>query len=566
MHIPLIELCIHFVSFPSGQISRSEKSETKAFEKAQLLSVRVAELESKVTHMSGELADESTMSQQASNEIKRLKDQLHAVTADKNRLTVQLNTEQRSHAAEKDAFETRNAGLEARLHSLTETKGITDSTVVALSTEVESIRRTILRAVDDVCAMYGHESLTIANFTTNRSLQSPGSSKKFVSPIRGNTKTPSKSIAAPQIEGVRNAVRQVSALLHSLASGSASQHNNEQKQLASIMSQSSITESELRHAQELLSQARAQHASALRSTSANLEREREHNRQLQVLVERLQNEAASSGGSVGVLQARCAKLDGQVISLNGEIRSLRSQCEGQIEEISQLRDEILSKDSKIFKLRHQLEESQGELESLEVQVTTDLSSLSEQHNEVNKVAQKLRIQLEEAQSELRLTEGSLADANFQRDQLSKEVKQQQISFNDQMEERMSSARVENQSLKTRLADAVAQAEQIKLKSESEIDSLRSELASSEATVGMLREQVSHLQLLFSLFDRFYSFFLRVANFPDLPLLLLIEYQTLTYSLHPNFIERTTSRAMQRCSRRSATCFSSTFGARIACPC
>ena len=53
---------------------------------------------------------------------------------------------------------------------------------------------------------------------------------------------------------------------------------------------------------------------------------------------------------------------------------------------------------------------------------------------------------------------------------------------------MSSAKW-NQSLKQRLAEATALVEQVKTKSEFELEQVRSELGSSEATVGMLREQV-----------------------------------------------------------------------------
>ena len=44
------------------KISRSEKNETKAFERAQSLTVQVAQLEAKVSQMSAQIADASAMS------------------------------------------------------------------------------------------------------------------------------------------------------------------------------------------------------------------------------------------------------------------------------------------------------------------------------------------------------------------------------------------------------------------------------------------------------------------------------------------------------------------------
>jgi chromosome segregation ATPase len=485
------------------QISRSEATETQAFEKAQSLGVQVAQLEAKVSRMSALLADESTSSQRATGELRHLREELHLVSAEREKLSAQLEADRRSNTAEKDAMETRNAGLEARLRALVETKGITDSTVVSLTTEVESIRRTILRAVDDVCTRYGHESQPIAGFAANRGTGSPGRRSRSNSPSRNSAMTPGRSIAAPQIEGVRGAVRQMSALLHSLAAGSVTLHNLEASQLATVRSQSTATEAELRRAQELLSQARAQHASVVQTTSANLEGERERNRQLEALVERLRRETSQQGGSLGELQARCASLNGQVITFRAEIASLRMQLEQSSADAAMLRDESSSKDVKITQLRSDLEASRSELDALEAQVTSDLTSLASQHTEAIGQSKHLRLTLEEAQSELRLTKNaleeaqsdlrltksSLTDANSQRDQLNREVVRQQEDFAARMQERMSSAQVELQSLKQRLADATAQVEQVRTKSEFELEQLRSELGGSEATVGMLREQV-----------------------------------------------------------------------------
>ena len=111
------------------KISRSEKNETKAFERAQSLTVQVAQLEAKVSQMSAQIADASAMSGRASGELNNAQEKLHMVTAEKEKLNAQLEADRRSSAAELETLETRNAGLEAR-RSLTETKGITDSTVV----------------------------------------------------------------------------------------------------------------------------------------------------------------------------------------------------------------------------------------------------------------------------------------------------------------------------------------------------------------------------------------------------------------------------------------------------
>ena len=119
-----------------------------------------------------------------------------------------------------------------------------------------------------------------------------------------------------------------------------------------MRSQTSITEAELRRAQELLSQARLQHNNAARMATGNLEAEKKRNRELETLVQQLRRQATNERASLGDIQSRCASLDGQIISYRAEISDLKAKLTQSSADATMLRERLVTRTLRLhsFKL------------------------------------------------------------------------------------------------------------------------------------------------------------------------------------------------------------------------
>ncbi len=488
------------------KIQRSEENERDAVEARDTLSGRVAVLDAEVSSLAGQLVEERAAGARLAKERRELRNSFETASATKEQVVSQLEQERATARREIDALETRASGLEARLRAVSEGKGVAESSVVGLTTEVESIRRTLTRAVDDICTRYGTECRPVQDFLRNRGRgglspsrsRSPSPSRRSAgSPSSSRVaQTPGRSVVAPQVEGIRGAVREMSTLLHALAAGSLSMQQMEERELLHVRQRVSDTESELRRAQDTVNAARAQHAGALRSAQADLAAERERSRQLDALVNQLRQSNSRSGATNEELMAAVADLEGQVVAYKTEIASLRAQLAQAAQESERLAragDDALDSGRReaqtSARLRSELDAARSEMEQLEQTVSSELAQLADQHAESVASLQRERTRAESAESDLRLCRASLEDSDAATADLRREVARQQEDFAQRMQERMGSAQVELQALKNRLADVTAQAESDRARAESEAQSLRNELGTSEATAGMLREQV-----------------------------------------------------------------------------
>jgi chromosome segregation ATPase len=339
------------------KIQRHSDDAIQSKSKADDLERRCASLESELNMVRTRLDEESNGRERYTGESRELRGQVM-------RLETELNRVESLKAADKDSDAVKINSLERQLISIQEANKMTESSVVSLTTEIESIRRTLVRALDDVCSKYSHQCQPIADFVNSRTSRS----------FRPTT-SPSKSLSLsqqPQVDGVRGAVREMSTLLHALASTSVAQHVAEQEELRTVQSRTSSVETELRRAQELLTTARRQHEGALKTTSSELASERERSKQLDLLVRQLRENATRSGQTTNDLTARIAELESQIIHEKQEIASLRAQltaskddCNYSREECDNLSKLLREANEKCNLLQRELDNCQLEMENLE---------------------------------------------------------------------------------------------------------------------------------------------------------------------------------------------------------
>ena len=114
-------------------------------------------------------------------------------------------------------LEAQVRNLEGRLQRATNEKQLMEGSVVSLTGEVESIRRTLQQSVDDICSRHGGSNKAVSEFMKRRTTtKTPSSSRRLYTPSksRGRTPgTPSRTIVTPAVDGVRDSVRNITTLV-----------------------------------------------------------------------------------------------------------------------------------------------------------------------------------------------------------------------------------------------------------------------------------------------------------------------------------------------------------------
>jgi chromosome segregation ATPase len=394
---------------------------------------------------------------------------------------------------------------------LTDQKEMMEASVVSLTTEIESVRRTLVRAVDDVCTKYAHQSQPVSVFVRSRSSKSGrpvtsalGSPPRRYSPStkpgkRGFGTTSTNSISAPQVDGVRGAVRDMSTLLHALASTSIAQHEAEQQELRSVQQRTSSVETELRRAHDLLSTARRQHEGTLQSTTSELSSERERNRQLDGVVRQLRDNANRTSATNSELKHRISELDNNLVKAESDLANLRvslSTAQQEVsfsrEECDQLRQALRDTQDQASQLKREVENGNMEMENLEETVSNELSSLSEQHQlEVDR-SRNYKDELDQMSNVLRNCRLDLEEVRNNNRHLKTEMQTTNENHSLTMNEQVHRSENDIAQLNMTLNGLKNQMETDQLRQENTLEALRAELSSAEATAGMLREQNEQL--------------------------------------------------------------------------
>ena len=472
--------------------------------KADDLERRCLSLENELNMVRTRLDEESNGRERYTGESKELRGQVM-------RLEQELNRVNSLNNANKESDGITITTLERRATALTDQKEMMEASVVSLTTEIESVRRTLVRAVDDVCTKYAHQSQPVSVFVRSRSSKSGrpvtsalGSPPRRNSPStkpgkRGFGTTSTNSISAPQVDGVRGAVRDMSTLLHALASTSIAQHEAEQQELRSVQQRTSSVETELRRAHDLLSTARRQHEGTLQSTTSELSSERERNRQLDGVVRQLRDNANRTSATNSELKHRISELDNNLVKAESDLANLRvslSTAQQEVsfsrEECDQLRQALRDTQDQASQLKREVENGNMEMENLEETVSNELSSLSEQHQlEVDR-SRNYKDELDQMSNVLRNCRLDLEEVRNNNRHLKTEMQTTNENHSLTMNEQVHRSENDIAQLNMTLNGLKNQMETDQLRQENTLEALRAELSSAEATAGMLREQNEQL--------------------------------------------------------------------------
>ena len=391
------------------KIHRHQEDASGSKTKADDLERRCSSLENELNMVRTRLDEESNGRERYTGESRELRGQVM-------RLETELHRVESLKAADKDSDSIAIVNLERKIQDMQEINTNVESNVVSLTTEVESIRRTLVRALDDVCSKYSHQSPSVADFVRSRTsrsarpVTSPSSLHKSRTPFPHSATSASSSTSSqqPQVDGVRGAVREMSTLLHALASTSVAQHEAEQQELKSVQSRTSSVETELRRAQDLLSTARRQHEGTLATTQSDLAAERERTRQLDGLVRQLRENANRTGQSNGTLVQRVEELESYLITSKTEAAKLKTQLvQSQNDGTNarnaseELRDRLREANNTVHRLQKELDHVKSEMLGLEETVASELESLTSLHStEINR-SQNYKDELDQMTAVLR---------------------------------------------------------------------------------------------------------------------------------------------------------------------
>ena len=456
--------------------------------------------------------------------------------------------------------ETKISGLEAQVHNLegrlqrsSSEKSVMESSIVALTSEVESIRRTLSQSIDEVCSKHGSSHPGIADFIKRRA-------EKLATPSRVYFNTPSKSarwtagsslmvppspslsIRNPAVEGVRETVRNHLSLLQmSVAYGVSAEQRlqsdeSELEQLRSSREQVHRLEGEvqtLRMQAERLSAAenrvrsneseltalrdeRAAETQLLRqeitylrqqsAQSQSMEQElkrsemeraslTERCNQLQILVDRLRSEKANANDSLS--------------SVDAKVHSLQKSLGVAESELIQCRSDLASTRSQAQQSERRAADLDQRRKMLEQQLDSAQKTVAEQRNQIQQL-QRAQSQME---SEITSTLNTL-QTDYQR---SIQEKDRVANANRHNEQELEAANIKIRSLESLRTQLESQHQQIcrekedahadirrsesqqellndKLRNlERDRDALSSDLQSVQTEASTLRNQVQELR-------------------------------------------------------------------------
>ena len=472
----------------------AEKAKRTASEAERIRTMQEKELD--VVEM--RLKEESDGKKRYTGVSRELRDRVSELEEEGRRLMRELSSERAGRETDDDANTATISNLDRRLRVATEERTLVEASVVSMTTDIESIRRTLVRSLDDVCTKYAHQCQPVHDFVRSRSTRIASSS-----PGKSRTSSSSSSSLA---ESVRGAVREMSTLLHALASTSVAQHRIEQQELRQSHTRTTSVETELRRAQELLSDARRQHEGTLRDTQVELSTEREKARQLDHMVRQLRSDVGRTGETNSDMSKRLVQLEDDLVVHQTECASLRTrltqsqtQNDSVHEECCALKTRLREEEERCAMMQRDLEASTTEMESLETTVSDELSSLSKQHTKEVEMCREYQDRLEQTESTLRECRHTVTQLQEEADSVRHEMARHQEEGRRRLNEQVTTAEIDISSLKQRMESITQQSETDRTRHESLIEAVRTELSTAEATVGMLREQVRNLVLFLHFF-------------------------------------------------------------------
>jgi len=475
-----------------------------------------------------------------------MKDQLNRATEDGQDLDVRLNSERAAREKYETLYsqleeerrnqessvssarsalenalssaETKISGLEAQVQNLegrlqrsSSEKSVMESSIVALTSEVESVRRTLSQSIDEVCSKHGSSHPGIADFIKRRA-------EKLATPSRTHFNTPSKSarwtggsslmvppspslsIRNPAVEGVRETVRNHLSLLQmSVAYGVSAEQRlqsdeSELEQLRASRDQVhrlegevqtlrmqaerlSASENRVRSTESELNALRDERAaevqllrqeiSYLRQQSAQsqsmdqelkrseMERASQTERcnQLQILVDRLRSEKANANDSLS--------------SVDAKVHSLQKSLGVAESELIQCRSDLASTRSQAQQTERRAADLDQRRKMLEQQLDSAQKTVADQRNQIQQL-QRAQSQME---SEITSTLTTL-QTDYQR---SIQEKERVASANRHNEHELEAANVKIRSLESLRAQLESQHQQIcREKEDAQADIRRSE--------------------------------------------------------------------------------------------
>lgn len=392
--------------------------------------------------------------------------------------------------------------LENRLRTTNETKISVESLVMSLTTEIESLRRTLSRSVDDVCDKYGRHIQPVSDFIRGRATSHLSRSRSLSPSSRGISSSSSLATSV-NVEGARNAARDMSTLLHALASTSVAIIEEGKRETSQHQTKIQDTEHELRRAQDLLSQARRQHDNVLTTTQSELTKERERTRQMDLVVRQLRDVTVRTGQTNGEMSSRVDELERELerqlsshrtetLSLQNQLSTSRKETEREREEMMELKRKWRESTEKCERVERELEELRGEMAGLEETVSTELGNLSKVHAAEVERGRHHKERMELLDEELKQNRGRLVETSDEMTRLKREMLRKEEDYEQRVRSLESAHAMELEGTDARQQTLTLQLEECRARSDSVQEALRTELSSAEATVGMLREQNEQL--------------------------------------------------------------------------
>ena len=402
-----------------------------------------------------------------------------------NELTEERRNEESSISSVRNSMqnavssaETKVSGLEAqvrnlegRLNRTTNEKSVVESSVVALTSEVESIRRTLSQAVDDVCSRYGSSNPAVGDFIRKRS-ESLATPRRAYTPSKsvprsGAFGTPARhNVGNPAIDGVRETVRSITSLVQMTATHGVSSESQLQSseseleqlrtareqvfqlegevqtmrlqlgrngQLEGRLRSSEQEVAELRNERNSETQLMRQEINYLKNQTSQLQtmeqelRRNEMERaaqtercsQLQQLVDRLRSEKTAVNDNLQTVDSKVHNLQKNIAAVESDLVQCRSDLASARSQASLAERRTADFEQRKKMLEQQLEAARSTINDQRNQIQQLQHTQSQMENEISTTLNTLQIDYQRSMQEkdrvgmsLRTTEQDLDAANL----------------------------------------------------------------------------------------------------------------------------------------------------------
>ena len=332
-------------------------------------------------------------------------------------------------------LEAQVRNLEGRLQRALNEKQLMEGSVVSLTGEVESIRRTLQQSVDDICSRHGGSNKAVGEFMKRRTTSSktPASKRKHTpsrSRFPGTPGTPSRSIVTPSVDGVRDSVRSITTLVQMTVSHGANQDSqlqNTEVELEQLrgareqvyqlegevqtlrlqVDQYSSMEARFKDAEEELANLRHERTSEgqmfrqeisylrdqnikcqsfeqeLKRVEAERASQTERCNQLQMLVDRLRSEKAQATDNLGNVDAKVNSLQKALSTAESEVISCRSDLASVRSQMSLVERRSTDNEQRKKMLEQQLDAARNTINDQRNQIQSMQHSQSQMENEIS---------------------------------------------------------------------------------------------------------------------------------------------------------------------------------------